>query len=73
MFNFSKFILSGLLDAVGNMPDYWIILNATGWYEKGVLVDNDLMAIQSAIDEKNQRLADEEAAKKEAANMADAI
>lgn len=52
-FNLRDFIKKGLLDAVGNMADYQIILNAAGWYEKGVLTAEDLSEIQSAIDAKN--------------------
>lgn len=35
------------------MADYQVILNATGWYEKGVLLEEDLAEIQAKIDEKN--------------------
>ena len=50
MFSFSDFIKNGLIKAVGNMADYQIILNAAGWFEKGVLTENDLADIQLAID-----------------------
>lgn len=53
MFNLSEFIKRGLLDAVGKMADYQVILNAVGWHEKGVLSDSDLSEIQTRIDEKN--------------------
>lgn len=53
MFNFREFIKSGFIKAVGNMADYQIILNAAGWYEKGVLEESDLAEIQAKIDEKN--------------------
>lgn len=49
MFSLRDFIKRGLLDAVGKMADYQVILNATGWYEKNVLVEADLAEIQSAI------------------------
>ena len=49
-FTLSGFIKRGLLSAVGKMADYQIILNAAGWLEKGVLSEDDLMEIQSAID-----------------------
>ena len=32
------------------MADYKIMLNAAGWYEKGVLTDEDLFEIQTAIE-----------------------
>lgn len=53
MFNLREFIKKGFLNAVGKMADYQIILNAAGWYEKGVLTEDDLEEIQVKIDEKN--------------------
>ena len=50
MFSLKNFIKKGLLDAVGKMADYQIILNAAGWLEKGVLDESDLAEIQSSID-----------------------
>ena len=52
MFSLREFIKKGLLDAVGKMADYQIILNATGWYEKQVLTMEDLAEINAKIDEK---------------------
>ncbi len=49
MFNLSEFIKSGLIKAIGNMADYQIILNAVGWFEKGVLTESDLSDIECAI------------------------
>lgn len=57
MFNLRVFIKNGFIAAVGRMADYQIILNAAGWYDKGVLTDADLAEIQGAIDDKNARLA----------------
>ena len=54
MFSLKNFVKKGLLDAVGNMADYQVILNAAGWMEKGVLDEADLAQIGSAIDSKNQ-------------------
>lgn len=50
MFNLRDFIKRGLLDAVGKMADYQVILNATGWYEKGVLLEDDLAEISARIE-----------------------
>ena len=50
MFSLKEFLKKGLLDAVGKMADYQIILNAAGWLEKGVLDESDLAEIQTAID-----------------------
>lgn len=50
MFSFQNFIKKGLLDAVGKMADYQVILNAAGWHEKGVLDEADLAEISAKID-----------------------
>ena len=60
MFSLREFIKKGLLDAVGKMADYQVILNATGWYEKGVLTMEDLEEINAKIDEKNNPIVPEE-------------
>lgn len=60
MFNLGNFIKAGLLDAVGRLADYQIILNAAGWHEKGVLTTEDLADIQAAIDTKNTPVEPEE-------------
>lgn len=49
MFNLREFIKTGLLDAIGKMADYQVILNAVGWYEKGVLTEEDLAVIHTLI------------------------
>ena len=67
MFNLASFIKNGFIAAVGRMADYQIILNAAGWFEKGVLTETDLAEIQTAIDEKNVRLEAEQLAAEEAA------
>ena len=59
MFNLGSFIKGGFIAAVGKMADYQIILNAAGWFEKGVLSESDLAEIQAAIDDKNARIAAE--------------
>ena len=69
MFNLGSFIKGGLVAAVGKMADYQIILNAAGWFEKGVLTETDLAEIQTAIDEKNARLEAEQLAAEEVANI----
>lgn len=50
MFNLSEFVKKGLLDAVGKMADYQVILNSAGWHEKGVLAEDDLAEINAKID-----------------------
>ena len=50
MFNLKDFIKKGLLNAVGKMADYQVILNSVGWMEKGVLDEADLAEISAKID-----------------------
>lgn len=50
MFDLRIFIKTGLMDAVGKLADYQVILNAAGWHEKGVLTTEDLADIQTAIE-----------------------
>lgn len=50
MFSLKNFIKKGLLDAVGKMADYQVILNAAGWMEKGVLDEADLSEISVKIE-----------------------
>ena len=50
MFSLNAFIKKGLLDAVGKMADYQVILNSVGWMEKGVLSEEDLAEISAKID-----------------------
>lgn len=53
MFSLKEFVKKGLLNAIGKMADYQVILNAMGWFEKGVLTEDDLAEINAKIDEKN--------------------
>ena len=49
MFSLREFIKKGLLEAIGRMADYQIILNAAGWFDKGVLTESDLEEINARI------------------------
>lgn len=49
MFSFRDFVKQGFVKAVGHQPDYWIMLNAAGYAEKGVLTMEDLADIEAAI------------------------
>lgn len=49
MFSYRKFIKQGFIMAVGHQPDYWIMLNAAGYADKGVLTMEDLAYIEAAI------------------------
>ena len=53
MFDLKNFIKMGLLDAVGQKPVYWIVTNAAGWFDKGVLNEADLAEINAKIAELN--------------------
>lgn len=49
MFSFREFIKQGFIRAIGHQPDYWIMLNAAGYADKGVLQMEDLAEIEAAI------------------------
>ena len=53
MFDYRKFLMTGFRSAVGHMADYQVILNANGYYEKGVLTEDDLSELQELINVKN--------------------
>ena len=50
MFSLNNFVKKGLLDAVGKLADYQVILNAVGWHEKGVLSEDDLAEINAKLE-----------------------
>ena len=50
MFTLREFIKKGFINAIGKMADYQIILNAAGWFDKGVLTEEDLAEINTAIE-----------------------
>ena len=50
MFTLKEFIKKGLIEAVGNMPDYKIRLSAAGWLAKDVLTEADLVDVDVAIE-----------------------
>ena len=49
MFNLKDFIKKGLMLAIGNKPDYEIMLASVGWFEKGVFIESDLADIEAEI------------------------
>ena len=59
MFNYRNFLMIGFKNAVGHMADYQVILNANGYYEKGVLTEDDLSELQAMIEEKNAAAIEE--------------
>lgn len=60
MFSLKEFVKKGLMDAVGKMADYQVILNSVGWMEKGVLDETDLAQISAKIDEQYPAAVTEE-------------
>ena len=58
MIDIRNYIKKGFLQAVGNMPEYKIRLNSAGWYEKGVLLEEDLKEIEKAIEEHDASIAE---------------
>lgn len=61
MFSFRETLKNAFLQAIGNQADYEIVLAASKWIEKGVLVENDLAEIQEAINMQyvNKEMAEE--------------
>ena len=53
MFNYRNFLMQGFRNAVGKMQDYQVILNANGYYEKGVFTEEDLAELQELFNVKN--------------------
>ena len=53
MFNYREYLMQGFRSAVGKMADYQVILNSNGYYEKGVLTEDDLSELQELINVKN--------------------
>lgn len=49
MFILKDYIKKGFLEAIGKMADYQIILNSVGYFEKGVLTEDDLAEIEEKI------------------------
>ena len=49
-FSFKDCLKNALVQAVGSKPDFEIILAASGWVERKVLVEADVEEIQAVID-----------------------
>ena len=52
MFDYRSYLMQGFINAVGRLADYQVILNANGYFEKGVLEEEDLETLQNLINEK---------------------
>lgn len=53
MFSLREFVKKGLIAAIGVQADYWVMLTAANWFQKGILTEKDMLEIQTKIDEKN--------------------
>ena len=53
MLDYRNFLMTAFKSAVGHMADYQILLNANGYYEKGVLTEDDLAELQEVVVAKN--------------------
>lgn len=49
MFSLREFIKSGFIQAISNKPDYEIKLKSADWFAKGVLTEEDLAEIETAM------------------------
>lgn len=52
MFSLREFVKDGFLQAIGNKPNYEIKLKSAEWLSKGVLTEEDLAEIETAIENK---------------------
>ena len=54
MFDLREYILKLLDGAIGKEPDYKVRELALGWYDKSVLVEADLQAVDSLIEARQE-------------------
>ncbi len=59
MFDLRKSLKENYIKAVGTWADYDIFLKAAGWLKIGILTEEDLADIQSAIDAHNEVINEE--------------
>ena len=52
-FNLKEYIKNGFILAIGNEPDYKIIIASGDWLKNGVFVESDLADIQAEIDKQH--------------------
>lgn len=58
-FNLREFLKKGFIGAVGKKPDYKIRLDASEWFKLGILTEEDLAEIESAIEGKSAEVTEE--------------
>lgn len=56
MFNYREFLKKGFIEAVGNKPNYEIILKSAEWCKLGVLLEEDLAEINRALGLENSEI-----------------
>lgn len=49
MFDLREYIMDGLMNAIGEIEDYEIILLSLKWFDKKVLLEKDLAEIDESI------------------------
>ena len=54
MFSLREFIKRGLIESIGNEPNYKIIQNTAGWLDKGVLQESDVEEISNLLNKQNE-------------------
>ena len=48
-FELGKFLKKGFIEAIGNKPNYKIVLDSAEWYKLGILTEDDLAEIEAVI------------------------
>lgn len=59
MFNLREYILKLLDESIGKELDYKVRENALKWYERGILVEADLEAVDNLIEERKKTIEEE--------------
>lgn len=57
-FNLREFLKKGFIGAVGKKPDYKIRLGASEWFKLGILTEDDLAEIETAIEGQNEEVVE---------------
>lgn len=57
-FELREFLKKGFLGAIGNKPDYKIRLDASEWFKLGILTEDDLAEIETAINGNNAEVVE---------------
>lgn len=52
-FNLREYVLKIIKDSIGNEADYKVRQNALNWFDKSILIEDDLAEIDLLIEEKN--------------------